>query len=60
VTVEFEEQTLAFIDKVAKGRESTRSVVIRQFVLEGLARLSYLPEDAKKALGIPVKPQEKT
>lgn len=56
VTIEYEDELVPLIDRVAKARGTTRSQIIRQWTLEGLARLSYLPEDTKKALGFLGKP----
>jgi metal-responsive CopG/Arc/MetJ family transcriptional regulator len=53
VTTEFPEELVTLLDQVAAARTITRSALIRQLVLEGLSRLSYLPENTKKALGNP-------
>lgn len=51
ISFRLDNDILELLDKVAEAREVSRSAVIRQAILEFLARLSYLPDEKKKALG---------
>jgi predicted transcriptional regulator len=51
VTVRFTKRVRDLIKQVADARGSDESAVIRQAVHEQLARLSFLTDDEKKALG---------
>ena len=52
VTVRFTKRVRDLIKQVANARGSDESAVIRQAVHEQLARLSFLTDDEKKALGV--------
>jgi hypothetical protein len=39
-------------EKCSKERETTVSALCREFIARGLAELSYLTPEAKKALGV--------
>jgi len=50
--VRLTEQDSTFLRRVAKGRRCTLSHLIREGVMEWLARRSFLQDEEKKALGI--------
>jgi predicted transcriptional regulator len=52
ISVRFTKRIRNLIDKVAKARGSDVSSVIRQAVHQELARLSFLTDEEKKALGL--------
>lgn len=52
VSVRFTKRIRDLIRKVANARGSDESTFIRQAVHQELARLSFLTDDEKKALGI--------
>jgi len=52
VSVRFTRRIRDLIKQVADARGSDESTVIRQAVHQELARLSFLTDDEKKALGI--------
>jgi len=52
MTVRFTKRVRDLIKQVADARGSDESAVIRQAVHEQLARLSFLTDDEKKALGV--------
>jgi len=53
VSLSLPEHLVTLIDKLgAKRHDPTRSDTARVLILEALARLNYLPEDEKKALGV--------
>jgi len=54
VTFKEKESIIRIMDDVSKKLGSDRSTFIRSSVRKELARLSYLPKDLKKALGINV------
>lgn len=59
VTYKEKESIIDIMDDVASKLGSDRSAFIRKSVRKELARLSYLPDDLKKALGIVVEEKEK-
>jgi len=52
ISVRFTKRIRNLIDKIAKARGSDVSSVIRQAVHQELARLSFLTDEEKKALGL--------
>jgi len=46
------EQDSALLQRIAKGRRCSLSHLIREGVMEWLARRSYLKDEEKKALGL--------
>ena len=50
----------ALVDEVSRARGEDISSFIRRLVLTELARLHYLSDDQKKALGIPMEPGKVT
>jgi len=52
ITFREEESIVGLLDGVAKAEGSDRSTVIRRAIRKMLAELSYLPEEAKKALAV--------
>lgn len=52
VTVRIHEDIVELISKIADQRGENLSDFVRRSVLRELARLSYLPDEAKKALEI--------
>jgi len=54
VAVRFTRRVRDLIKQVADARGSDESAVVRQAVHEQLARLSFLTDDEKKALGLTV------
>jgi hypothetical protein len=52
VTIEFPEELLTLIDKIAKARKTSRTALIKKLVLEGLAGLTYPAENAKPTSGV--------
>lgn len=55
VNVRFGEQDKKLLVKVCQGRREDVSDFVRRAVMGELAKLSYLPEAEKKALGVIVK-----
>ncbi len=55
VAVKFAEADKELLVKVCKNRREDISGFVRKAVMSELARLSYLPDSEKKALGVPVK-----
>lgn len=53
VATRVEPQILEWLDEVAKARGISRSDLLRLLIKEELARLSFLPDNVKKALGVP-------
>lgn len=51
ISVRFTKRIRYLLEKVAKARGSDVSTVIRQAVHQELARLSFLTDEEKKALG---------
>lgn len=54
VVVRFDVKTLTIIRKVTKARGEDISDLVRRAVKTELARLSFLSETEKKALGVPL------
>jgi hypothetical protein len=52
ILVRFDDKTYRLLKKVVEARGEKMSIFIRRAVLRELARLSFLPEDEKKALAI--------
>jgi uncharacterized protein (DUF1778 family) len=52
IPVRVESDTYELLKKVSKARGEQMSVFIRRAILRELARLSFLPEEQKKALTI--------
>jgi uncharacterized protein (DUF1778 family) len=52
ILVRLDEETYQLLKKVVEARGEKMSTFIRRAVLRELARLSFLPEDEKKALAI--------
>jgi predicted transcriptional regulator len=50
--VRLPEQDSALLQKIAKARRSTNSQLIREGIMEWLARRSFLQDEDKKALGV--------
>ena len=55
VTVRFGQPDKDLLIKVCKNRREDISGFVRKAVMTELARLSYLPDSEKKALGVQVK-----
>ena len=55
VTVRFGQSDKDLLIKVCKNRREDISGFVRKAVMSELARLSYLPDSEKKALGVLVK-----
>ena len=54
-TFYLEKQLVPLIEKIRKDRhDATRSDTVRFLILRGMAALSYLPENEKKALGVTI------
>ena len=51
----FEQEDKKLLRKVCEGRRETITDFVRRSVMSELARLSYLPDSEKKALGVLVK-----
>lgn len=58
VTIWVTDDLWALLWKVSGDRGEDVSAFIRRAVLSEFARLSFLPEEQKKALGIPMKPEK--
>jgi len=52
VTVRFEPSDKTLLVKVCKSRREDVSHFVRRSVMAELARLNYLPDSEKKALGV--------
>ena len=55
VNVRFGEADKELLVKVCKDRREDISGFVRRTIMTELARLTYLPDSQKKALGVPVK-----
>jgi len=53
IGVRMPREHIKLLKKVCKARGEDLSSFVRRAIYKELARLSFLPEEAKKALGVP-------
>jgi len=58
ISITVDEETLLFMNQIVSDKKTNRSAWIREAVREKLARMSYLPAEVKKSLGVVVETSE--